>query len=48
VAIDDWRRGYYDRPTERFTAVSYDGTEIVTHFRCPERYVDQLPGSTYA
>lgn len=43
-----WRLGYYDRVTERFTAVTEDGTRIVTHFRCPEYYVDRLPGSTYA
>jgi hypothetical protein len=48
VATDDWRRGYYDRLTERFIAVTDDGTQIVTHFRCPERYVEQLPRSTYA
>lgn len=43
----DWRVGYYDRPTERFTAVNDDG-ELVTHLRCRERYVRGLPNSTYA
>jgi hypothetical protein len=44
-----WRMGFYDRFTRRFTATDQDGVFIVTHFRCPERYVaDTLPGSTYA
>ena len=33
----DWRGGYYDRATGRFTAMN-ESDEIVTHFRCPERY----------
>jgi hypothetical protein len=45
---DQWRLGYYDRVTERFTAVTEDGARIATHFRCPEYYVDRLAGSTYA
>lgn len=45
----DWRVGYYDRATRRFTAVNADETLILTHFRCPERYVARsLRGSTYA
>ena len=32
-----------------FQVATDDQAEIVTHFRCPERYVaDTLPGSTYA
>jgi hypothetical protein len=46
---DEWRVGYYDPVTGRFTALTDDEAEIITHFRCPERYVaDTLPGSTYA
>ncbi len=45
---DEWRMGWYDRPTGRFTATDQDGLFIRTHFRCPERYVaDTLTGSTY-
>ena len=44
----EWRVGSYDRFTQRFTAMS-DEAEILSHFRCPERYVaNTLPGSTYA
>jgi hypothetical protein len=43
-----WRMGWYDRFTRRFTATDQDGVFIITHFRCPERYVaDTLSGSTY-
>jgi hypothetical protein len=41
--------GWYDRLSQRFTATNEDGVVILTHVRCPERYVaDTLPGSTYA
>jgi hypothetical protein len=43
----EWRIGYYDRTTERFTAVSDDEQNIVSHFRCPEWYVAELPRSDY-
>lgn len=42
-----WRAGYFDRHTERFAAMNEHG-QIVTHFRCRERYVEKLPKSTYA
>lgn len=49
LQTDDWRVGYYDRATRRFTALNADETLILTHFRCPERYVARsLRGSTYA
>ena len=48
IRSGDWRLGYYDRATQRFTAVTDDDRWIVTHFRCPERYVENLPGSYYA
>ena len=42
------RVGYYEPATRRFTALSDDESTILTHFRCPERYVrDTLEGSTY-
>ncbi|HEX2032971.1 MAG TPA: hypothetical protein VHS99_02190 [Chloroflexota bacterium] len=43
------RRGFYDRPGNRFTAVTADGRRLTTHFRPEdgERYVRQLPQSTY-
>jgi hypothetical protein len=44
----EWRVGYYDRPTERFVALTEDEEEIVSHFRCDEEYVIGLPRSTYA
>ena len=43
-----WRVGYYDRGTGRLTILTDDQAEIVTHYRCPERYVETLDGSTYA
>ena len=43
----EWRLGYYERLTERFTALNEDGDTIVTHFRCPERYVRGLPENDY-
>jgi hypothetical protein len=44
-----WRMGSYDRLSQRFTATNEDGVLMLTHFRCPERYVaDTLPGSTYS
>ena len=42
------RVGYYDRWTERLTALSEDESTIFSHFRCPERYVADLLGSTYS
>ena len=49
LQADLWRVGYYDRSTRRFTALNADETVILTHFRCPERYVARsLRGSTYA
>ena len=49
LQTDDWRVGYYDSSTRRFTALNADETLILTHFRCPERYVTRsLRGSTYA
>lgn len=46
---DEPRAGFYDRMTHRFTGMSADQSELLTHFRCNERYVrDTLPGSTYA
>jgi pyocin large subunit-like protein len=43
------RLGFYDRETNRFTALTGDGRRITTHFRPDrgERYVRGLPGSTY-
>ncbi len=43
-----WRIGYYDRATRLLTVVNDVETEIVTHFRCNERYVENLPGSDYS
>jgi hypothetical protein len=43
------RVGYYDKPSNRFTAMTGDERRITTHFR-PDRgesYVRGLPGSTY-
>jgi len=42
------RVGYYDRWTERLTVLSDDEQLIVSHFRCPERYVTSRRSSTYA
>ena len=44
----EWRLGYYDPPTERFAAMKDDAETIVTHFRCAERYLENLPASDYA
>jgi hypothetical protein len=43
------RRGFYDPPSNRFTAVTQDGKRITTHFRPDnrERYVQNLLESTY-
>jgi hypothetical protein len=43
----DWHLGYYDRLRGRFTAVTEDGEEIVTHFRCSEQYIRRLPENDY-
>jgi hypothetical protein len=49
LATDEWRVGYYEPATERFTGLTDDEAIIMTHFRCPERYVARtLRGSTYA
>lgn len=49
LRTDEWHVGYYDRSTRRFTGLNADESEILTHFRCPERYVARsLRGSTYA
>jgi hypothetical protein len=45
----DARVGYYDRGSNRFTALTANERRIVTHF-CPrrgEQYVRDLPNSTY-
>ena len=42
------RVGYYDRHLERLTALDEVEETIVTHFRCPERYVRSLPASDYS
>ena len=43
------RIGYVDPFTGRFVGLSDDEEQILTHFRCNERYVTRtLPGSTYA
>jgi hypothetical protein len=41
------RVGYYHVRTERFTALNERETRLLTHFRCPERYVRLLPSSGY-
>lgn len=43
------RRGFFDPPTNRFTAVTEDGKRITTHFRpdSGEHYVKGLLESTY-
>ncbi len=40
------RIGHYDRATGLFAALNED-ERIVTHFRCVEEYVLELPRSTY-
>ena len=44
------RIGYYDRASNRFTAVSADRRRILTHFPPDhgERYVEDLTDSTYS
>jgi hypothetical protein len=43
------RVGYYDPQTGRFTALSYDESTLLSHYRCAEHYVaESLVGSTYA
>jgi len=44
----DPRVGYYDVWTERLTVLSGDERVSYSHFRCPERCVAGLLGSTYA
>jgi len=41
------RVGYYDPWTERLTVLSSDEQIIHSHYRCPERYIVRLRGSTY-
>jgi hypothetical protein len=44
----EWRAGYYGAETRRFTALTHDETEILTHYPCSERYVrDNLWASDY-
>ncbi len=45
----DRHLGFYDKATNRFTAVTLDGRRITTHFQPDngERYVRELPESTY-
>jgi hypothetical protein len=42
------RVGYYDPWAERLTVLSNDELILYSRFRCPERYVFGLRGSTYA
>ena len=41
------RVGYYDQWTERLTILSDDEGILISHFRCPRRYVLGRHGSTY-
>ena len=41
------RRGYFHPATKRLTIVTDDGSEIVNHLHATERYVRDLPESTY-
>jgi hypothetical protein len=41
------RIGYFDPPTERFTAVTSDRQRILTHFPAGVDYVRNLPNSDY-
>ncbi len=45
----DRHLGFYDKATNRFTAVTLDGRRITTHFQPDngEKYVRDLPESTY-
>lgn len=45
----DRHLGFYDKPSNRFTAMTLDGRRITTHFQPDngERYVRGLPESTY-
>jgi hypothetical protein len=47
--ISEPRLGYYDRLTNRFTAVTEDEIQLLSHFRPDrgEQYVRDLPDSTY-
>lgn len=40
------RTGCYHRDTERLTILD-DADAIISHYRCPERYVRRLDDSTY-
>lgn len=42
-----WRVGFFDSLTRRFTGLSEDERDIVTHFRASESYVRGLVRSTY-
>jgi hypothetical protein len=45
----DARIGYYDRESQRFTALTSDEEVILTHYRCSESCVaNSLTGSAYA
>jgi hypothetical protein len=41
------RVGYFDPPTERFTATTADGRWVLTHYPAEEDYVRDLPDSDY-
>lgn len=41
------RVGYFDDRNDRLTALDEEETRILTHFRCPDRYVRELPASDY-
>ncbi len=45
----DRHLGFYDRPSNRFTALTLDGRRVTTHFQPDngEKYVRDLPESTY-
>jgi len=43
----EWRIGYYDWVSGRFTATDEDGIIITTHMRCREGYIRGLPDNDY-
>jgi hypothetical protein len=43
----DPRVGYYHLATRRLTVLDGPESRVITHFRCRERYVRRLDGSTY-
>jgi hypothetical protein len=46
-ATNEWRVGYFDPATGRFTAVSENGATILTHFPTSEAKVRGFPQSDY-